>query len=215
MTRSLLLPHTLDLHRRAVLRTVALVDAIGDEQWKQPTPCAEWTLAELVEHMTRENRGFAAAVRGERMSAAGWDTPIGADLRAEHASSADEVIASFAGESALARTVWLPAIRDGITLPAREALGFHLLDAVAHGWDVAAATGRPFDADDDTLAAVRAVAESDVPDGPRRRRPGATFAPAVAVPDDAPGLDRLLAFLGRDPGFRSARSPGSPFRGPR
>ncbi|MFD1369854.1 TIGR03086 family metal-binding protein [Actinoplanes sichuanensis] len=213
MTRSWLQPRHLDLHRSAVERGIELVDAIDDEQWRQPTPCAEWTVASLVEHMTRENRGFAAAARGDRTSAADWHTPLGADLRAEHAASARDVIDAFAGAGALSRTLWLPTIRDGITLPARTALGFHLLDAVVHGWDVAAATGRPFGVDDETLAAVRAVAENDVPDGPRRYRPQATFAPARPAADDAPEMDRLLAFLGRDPEFRASGSPrpsGSP-----
>ncbi|MFC3536867.1 TIGR03086 family metal-binding protein [Couchioplanes caeruleus subsp. azureus] len=204
MTRSWVAPRTLDLHRRAVEQSVEIVGAIREDQWLRPTPCADWTVSQLVAHMIRENRGFAAAARGEQTQPADWDTPIGADPRAEYAASAREVIAAFGADGALNRTVWLPLIRDGIRLPARQALGFHLLDYLVHGWDVAAAIGRPMDVGGDVVAAVQEIADRDVPDGPRRHRPQASFAPARALPDDATPLDRLLAFLGRDPGW-SAR----------
>ncbi|GAA3339093.1 hypothetical protein GCM10020358_21580 [Amorphoplanes nipponensis] len=201
MTRSWLAPRTLLLHPGVVRRSIELVTAIREDQWERPTPCAEWTVADLVTHMIRENRGFAAAARGERTVPADWHAPVGVDLRAEYAASARAVIAAFGADGALSRTLWLPLIRDGICLPARQALGFHLLDYLVHGWDVAAATGQPAAYDDDVVAAVREIAERDVPDGPRRHRPQATFAPARPLPDGAPPLHRLLGFLGRDPGW--------------
>lgn len=199
MTRSWLAPRALHLHPGVVRHSVDTVGAIRDDQWDRPTPCAGWTVAQLVAHMIRENRGFAAAARGEHTGPADWHTPIGADPRAEYAASAREVTAAFTAEGALDRTLWLPMIRDGISLPARQALGFHLLDYVVHGWDVAAAIGQPVSFTDEVLTVVREIAERDVPDGPRRRRPQATFAPARPADDGAPPLDRLLAFLGRDP----------------
>ncbi|MFI7602491.1 TIGR03086 family metal-binding protein [Actinoplanes sp. NPDC049681] len=180
-------------------RSIRIVAAIRDDQWEEPTPCAGWTVAQLIDHMIRENRGFAAAARGERTGPADWQTPVGADRRAEYAASARAAIAAFAADGALSRTVWLPLIRDGIHLPARQALGFHLLDYLVHSWDVATAIGRPVDAGKDEVATVQDIAERDVPDGPRRHRSQATFAPARPVPDNASPLHRLLAFLGRDP----------------
>ena len=69
-------------------------------------------------------------------------------------------------------------------------------EVTVHAWDLAVATGQPYDADP---AAVRAchgfVASFDAPTD------GSLFAPPVDVPDSAPALDRLLAATGRDPGW--------------
>jgi hypothetical protein len=77
-------------------------------------------------------------------------------------------------------------------------IGFHLLDTLIHGWDVAATLGTSTDYDDDLLTAARQQAEL-VPDGAARTAPGAAFAPALpTVPDGWPGT---LALLGRDPNW--------------
>ena len=52
------------------------------------------------------------------------------------------MIAAFAEDGMLERRLWLPEIRDGMRFPAETAIGFHFLDYVVHGWDVARSTGR-------------------------------------------------------------------------
>jgi uncharacterized protein (TIGR03086 family) len=177
--------------------SVVIVAMIHDDQWDAPTPCAEWTLRDLLTHMTTENRGFAAAAAGETTSRTAWaDRPSGPDPRRDYAESADEVVAAFA---AAAPEFWLPNISATRRFPADQAIGFHLLDYVVHSWDVAAALGRTIALEDDLVAAAQQVADRDVPDNERRRRPGAGFAPPVDGADAGHPLRRLLAFLGRDP----------------
>ena len=195
----------LDLHRRTVERSADVVAGIRDDQWDNSTPCAQWTLRDLIVHMIRENRGFAAAAGGERADRSPWTSPVGKDPRTEYAASAESVIAAFATGDVLERDFWLPFINDEITFPGRKAVGFHLLDYLVHGWDAARGSGQQLVTDDDVVAAVYGIAVRDVPDGPRRVRVGATFAPPIggsSAREAAPTMSDVLVFLGRDPGWR-------------
>lgn len=187
----------LELHGRAMRHSVVIVSQIHDDQWGLPTPCAGWTLHDLLSHMTTENHGFAAAARGETTSRDAWTAvPFSDDPRRDYAASADEVLTAFADP---APEFWLPNVSETVRFPARQAIGFHLLDYVVHTWDVAASLGRTIALEDDLVAAAQEVADRDVPDNERRQRPGAGFQPAVKVPGEETPLARLLAFLGRDP----------------
>jgi uncharacterized protein (TIGR03086 family) len=205
--------HHLALHRRTLRHTVRIVERIQDHQWDLPTPCSAWTLQQLLDHMIRENRGFAAAAAGERADVSPWTSPVGPDRRADYAESAERVVTAFAAPDLFDRHFWLPLINGGELVPASRAVSFHLLDYLLHGWDVATAAGlvdlvglvRPAGAPadgflaPDVVAAVHRIAVREVPDGPRRHRVGASFGPPVPVPADASAFDQLLAFLGRRP----------------
>jgi len=190
----------LDLHARVLRQSVDIVDGIGDDQWDRPTPCAQWTVRELVEHMILENRGFAAAAGGETSDRRVWtDRQFVDDRRADYRASADRVVEAFGAPGVLDGEFWLPLINPAVRLPARQAVSFHLLDYVVHGWDVAAAIGRPVRVPADIAEAALDIALREVPDGPRRRRPQASFVPPVEATPGASALDRMLAWLGRSP----------------
>jgi uncharacterized protein (TIGR03086 family) len=190
----------LELHARVLRQSVDIVDDIGDGQWDGPTPCAGWTLRQLVEHMILENRGFAAAAGGETSDRRVWtDRQFLDDLRADYRASAERVVESFGAPGVLEGEFWLPLINPSLRLPARQAISFHLLDYVVHGWDVATAIGRPVQVPTDIVDAALDIATREVPDGPRRHRPNASFVAPVELAPGAPELDRLLAWLGRSP----------------
>jgi uncharacterized protein (TIGR03086 family) len=71
-------------------------------------------------------------------------------------------------------------------------------ELTVHGWDLAQATGLPFEADHDGLLRLFHLASQTLGPGHDEAR-GTAFGPAVAVDDDAPLLDRTLGLLGRDP----------------
>lgn len=190
----------LELHRRAMWRSVAIVGQVDDDQWQLPTPCSQWTLRQLVEHMTSENYGFAAAAEGETADRTPWFyQPRGDDLRLDYARSAERVVDAFGADGVPDREFWLPLLTESRRFPARQAISFHLLDYVVHAWDVAAALGRPAAADDDLVAAALQITDREVPDTPRRQQPGAPFRPPLPIPAQASPHDRLLALLGRSP----------------
>jgi uncharacterized protein (TIGR03086 family) len=190
-----------DLDRRTLAVTAEIVRGVSDDQLELPTPCAQWTLRQLVGHMIGQHYGFAAAAHGETSDLSVWaDRPVGGDFRAAYAAAVSEVTAAFSADDMLSRRLWLPEIRDSGRFPAELAIGFHFLDYVVHGWDVARSVGVPvaFEADLIDEVLVRAA---QVPDGEPRLAPRAAFRPGVALPQSAPPLDRVVAMLGRSPGW--------------
>jgi uncharacterized protein (TIGR03086 family) len=195
-----------DWDRRAVRRSVELVDAVTTHDLTRPTPCGDWTLAELIGHLTAQHHGFAAAARGEGADRAHWSVPpagdrpsepAGPDLVDAYRAAADDVIATFAALSDPDTPMALPEITTRVTFPAVQAIGFHLIDYVVHSWDLARSLDVPVDLEDDLLRAALPIALA-VPDGPERLRPGAAFAPELDAPASST-LDTILLRLGRSP----------------
>ncbi len=188
------------LDARAVRASIQVVSRATAADLGRPTPCAGWTLAGLLAHMTAQHNGFAAAAAGEGADLVRWQTGApAADPVGEYAAAAGRVLAAFAAAGVLAREFALPQISTQLRFPATEAIGFHFVDYVVHGWDVARALGLGYDLEPDVLAAARPIAWA-VPDGERRRRPGAAFAPRVPVTGGG-ALDEIVALLGRRPGW--------------
>jgi uncharacterized protein (TIGR03086 family) len=91
----------------------------------------------------------------------------------------------------------------GMEMPG-EAAGIVALDEVVlHGWDLARATDQPFRADPALLDALSGFLAHMAEPGMEPAREG-LFGPVVAVPADAPALDRALGLAGRDPEWTPA-----------
>ena len=60
------------LNRRTLATTIEIVDAVRADQLDLPTPCAEWTLRQLLGHMIGQHYGFAAAARGKTSDLSVW-----------------------------------------------------------------------------------------------------------------------------------------------
>jgi len=186
-----------ELDRRAVEGTAALARQVAPEQLGAATPCGDWTVLELLEHMAVQHRGFAAAARGNGADPAIWPAvPLGDDPVASYLSACDDVVAAFAEDGVLERAWALPKISTVFTFPGTQAITFHFVDYIVHGWDLAVAIGAPYAPDADLLAVALEVAER-VPAGDARLAPGAAFAPVRDSPGQASDLDRILALLGR------------------
>lgn len=176
--------------------TLRIAERIEIDDWSRPTPCAGWTVADLLAHMTGQQLGFAAAARGGGQDLAAWQ-PVDHD----YAAACEDVIVAFAEPGVGDREFALPEVRSGGAFPAQQAISFHLVDNVVHAWDLATALGLlglPVELDDAVLAAALSVAEK-VPNGAERLRPGRAFAPARSIPAGAGTLDRIVLLLGRRP----------------
>jgi uncharacterized protein (TIGR03086 family) len=198
------------LHRRATTAVEPVLARVRTIDLSVPTPCIGWDLRALLEHMTGQDHGFAAAVRAG--STADVDAtafaprPLGTNPATAAAASATEVGTAFAEAAAEPdRTVWLPEF--GHRFPLEQVAGFHLIDTLVHGWDVAVALGIAVDYDDELVAAGLTQA-GRVPTGAARERPGAPFAPVRASEGTDP-WERTLALLGRDPAWSPARANGT------
>lgn len=186
------------LHRRAAESLAGLVNTLVASDLDRPTPCSEWTVRDLLEHQVVQNRGFAFAASGQRSELALWQPQPLDDPVVRHAESTEALIAAFAEEGVLDREFWLPEIRNGGPFPAPTAIGFHFVDCVVHGWDLAAALGVSPTVGPSLAEAALPLAAS-VPDDPDVRGPGRAFQAAVPTSPDIPALDRVVAMLGRNP----------------
>jgi uncharacterized protein (TIGR03086 family) len=185
----------------AVQATVRLVSLVTPADLAKPTPCAGWNVRDLLAHMTVQHDGFAAAAAGDGADQAHWQPrAAAADPVGEYAAAAGRVLAAFAADGALGREFTLPEISPVLRFPAAQAISFHFVDYVVHGWDVARSLGREFALAPATLDAALAVARA-VPDGEPRRRGLMPFAPGVPVAATAAVLDQIVALLGRRPGW--------------
>ncbi|WP_448490992.1 TIGR03086 family metal-binding protein [Mycolicibacterium boenickei] len=192
------------LHRVAVLRSVEAVDAVRPSDLVRPTPCAGWTLADLLAHMTAQHHGFAAAARGYGADESVWDVDAVADaVRSDpsgtYAAAAHEVLDAFAADGIAEATFALPEFGPNATFPGALAIGFHLVDYAVHGWDVAASLGSAYDLPADVVDAVLPLVMA-IPDGDFRESAGAPFARAVNG-SGATDFEKVLLHLGRTPGW--------------
>ncbi|WP_243858465.1 TIGR03086 family metal-binding protein [Mycobacterium sp. DL440] len=195
------------LHRVAVLRSVEAVDAVHTSDLDRPTPCAEWTLAELLAHMTVQHHGFAAAARGNGADEAVWNVAtvsdaVRADPAGTYAAAAHDVLDAFAADGITEATFALPEFGPDATFPGELAIGFHFVDYAVHGWDVAASMGVPFQLPDDIVTAVLPLVMG-IPDGDFRDSAASPFDRAVNA-SAATDFEKILLHLGRRPDWLQA-----------
>jgi uncharacterized protein (TIGR03086 family) len=175
-------------------RVTGLLVAIPDDRLGAPTPCSEVTVGDLLSHLL----GLSAAFRGgaEKAPDAGppptsGPPPLQPDWRTALPACLDALVAAWRAPAARAGTTSV----GGVEMPAATAAVVALDELVLHGWDLARATGQPYEADSASVdACLRFVAATARPEGV----PG-LFGPPVPVPEDAPALHRLLGLSGRNP----------------
>jgi uncharacterized protein (TIGR03086 family) len=196
-------------HRIAVLSSIDVVNTVTREDLTRPTPCERWTLLDLLAHMTVQHRGFAAAARGLGADLNVWnvDTVIDA-VTADHvrayADAAHDALDAFAADGAPETQFELPEFGEGAVFPGDMAMGFHFVDYVVHGWDVAASLGAPYTLPAEVLTAVLPLALA-VPDGDFRAVEGAPFDRAIE-PAGGDDFERILRHLGRQPDWAARYS---------
>lgn len=163
-----------------------LVTSLDDTHLDAPTPCANFAVRDILEHMIGGATMFAAAFRGEAPAAPTEPT----DLVAAFPAAMAELRAAVRSPGALDRTIAAPFGEVTGDTFAR----FVAMDGLVHGWDLATATGQPYDPPADIVAEVDAFARQAVSDD---LRDGDTFAAVVEPPVDASALVKLVAFTGR------------------
>jgi uncharacterized protein (TIGR03086 family) len=183
-----------DLYDRSVDGFVDRVRRVRPDQWSAPTPCADWDVRTLVNHIVYEDRWSVPLFEGATIAEVGDQFEgdlLGDDPVANAAQAADETKKAAHRDGAMERTVHLSF---GDT-PATEYVHQLLADHVVHAWDLAAAIGADRALDPE---AVRACLEWFA-DREEAYRSSGAIGPRVEVPAGAGDQDRLLAAFGRDP----------------
>jgi uncharacterized protein (TIGR03086 family) len=182
----------------AVGTAVDAMSAVRPDQLTGPTPCTEFDVRALLGHLLSVLRRVAAVGRGEppfsvpQVSTGVPDDGWGAAARA----AADDVLAVWADDALLDRELTLPyGTHRGVV-----ALATYTGELSSHTWDLAAATGQSPDWDDDALTVALAGSRHVLP--AEGRGGPVPFAPAVPVPADAPLIEQLVGWQGRDPAWR-------------
>jgi uncharacterized protein (TIGR03086 family) len=173
----------------ALTVTGHLVDDIDRGQWELPTPCPDWSVRDLMNHLVLGHRRFAAALTGGTAPTPGEDL-LQSDADTAYRASGEAMLAAFRAEGALERMISVPAG----TLPGLVACELRVVEAMVHGWDLARATGRSLEFPAGMVEESIAFSRIQLGRLPADRTP---FGPSQHVADDAPALDRLAALLGR------------------
>jgi uncharacterized protein (TIGR03086 family) len=186
----------IDLHPTAA--TVGgLLRALPDEALQRPTPCPDYSVGDLIDHVNSFCLGFTAAakreVRDQRPPPGAVDR-LPDDWREQIPQRLDELAGAWSDPAAWEGMTGVA----GLELPGEVAGMIALDELVVHGWDLAVATGQPYDVAPEVLVPLHGFVEGFVGDGPPRE---GLFGAQVPVPDDAPVLHRILGLTGRDPAW--------------
>lgn len=182
----------------ATRAVAAVLDGIRDDQLAHPTPCPDFSVADVLDHLSGLALAFTLAARKEPIPGGGAPVVDGSKLspswRTEIPAALDGLAAAWTDPSAYGGLT----MAGPIEMPADIAALVALDEVVVHGWDLARATGQPYSPDDATVLACLGFASSfEVPP----EAGAGPFGPPVPVPSSAPALDRLAGATGRDPSW--------------
>jgi uncharacterized protein (TIGR03086 family) len=164
-----------------------VIAGVRADQYGAATPCEDWTVRDLLDHMIGVVDGLGTAAAGKA------PTPF---------ELADDPAGQFETASAAAVAAWRqPGVLDRVVdagpgpMPGRVLASINLLDTATHTWDLATATGQPPELPEPVAAAALEASRLVITD---EIRPG-RFGPEQGAHDAATTTQRLAAFLGRTP----------------
>jgi uncharacterized protein (TIGR03086 family) len=174
-----------ELHRRAQSVFASVLAQVTDDDLDRATPCGEWNVAALVQHLLDGHRWVVGMGGGEPPTAD--DT----DRQAAFATLSGAAQAMFDAPDGMTRTFDLPfgTVSGSVFASIRSG------DAYAHAWDLATAIGASTDLDPEVGEAVHAATAPFL--SPALRGDGKPFGDEQPCGPDRPMADRLAAFLGR------------------
>lgn len=173
------------LYRRATDRAATVLDGVTADQLTTPTPCAEWTVQDLIDHMVGSTDYLLSAL------AAMTPTPRSGATAADFRAGVSTVLAGLGEPGALDRMCMSPL---GFEWSLSQATAGTFMDTLLHTWDLASATGQDTTLDPELVEACIAMF---LPEMPERGRASGIIGAEVPVPADASPQTRLLGVMGR------------------
>ena len=172
----------LDQYREASHWTAQKVAGASDLD--ATTPCTDWNVRDLLNHMLDTQHYFISAARGQDAAPPGPNPPslLTADPVADFERGRKEFLSTYA--------------QEGVAEKTGPALGIAFSDQLLHGWDLAKATGQDTEMPAGLAEAAYSCIHGQFTDEQRK----GVFGPELPADDDATPQQRLLAYTGRDPG---------------
>jgi uncharacterized protein (TIGR03086 family) len=181
-----------DLYVRALKQFGEKVHAVGEDQWANATPCSEWDVRALVNHLVNENLWVPPLLEGRTIEEVGdrFDgDQLGTDPNGAWEASADGAVAAVADPDAMQRTVHL-SYGDRLAI---DYVNEMFIDLAIHGWDLARGIGADEAIDPEfveVLYARAAPMEDDL-------KSYGVYGGKVTPPEAADPQTKLLAIFGR------------------
>ena len=181
-----------DLYIKAMNATSTYLDGVQPEQWTNPTPCTEWNVKDIANHIIGENLWAAELLNGKTIAEVGnrldgdlaGNDPAGAYRASLHAATeASSAPGAMEATCHLSFGDYSGADYDGQLL----------VDTVVHGWDIAKATGQDTRLDAELVMACLPIAEQLT----SQFRSAGVFGEDLPVSADANPQTKLLAMMGR------------------
>ncbi|CAN5819726.1 TIGR03086 family metal-binding protein [soil metagenome] len=187
---------------RPVARALAdVIASVDDDRLAGPTPCPDYTVGDLLDHVAGLSVAFTAAATKESLPA-GASGPSGDASRLD-----DDWRTTIPTRLHVLAGAWQePDAWTGMTvagpveMPGEIAGLVALNELVIHGWDVARAAGAVYEPDTDAVMACRDFVLQFSGPGSEEQRAGG-FGPVVTPPAGATPLEELIAISGRDPNW--------------
>jgi uncharacterized protein (TIGR03086 family) len=181
-----------DLYKRAMEATRGVIAAVRPDQWTDPTPCTEWNVRQIANHLIGENLWAVELLQGRTIADVGnrldgdlaGDNPAGA--YADSVRSAIPVCAAPGAMEAICHLSF--GDYSGSDYAAQL-----FMDSLIHGWDIAIATGQDTRLDPALVEACLPIAEQLT----TQFRSAGVFGDNLPVDAAADPQTRLLALVGR------------------
>ena len=179
------------LYERAVAGTRKVLANVQPDQWGNATPCSEWNVRQVVNHIVGAANRIATLLQGQAFER--QEDYVGNDPLAAFDEATRAAIDVAKQPGALDQSVTLRT-----ETPAELFVSNQFLDMLVHGWDIAASTGYDRTIDPELAEECWAYTQLMLD----RFRGGTAFAQPHEVKPESSIQDKLLGALGRDPSFK-------------
>ena len=173
---------------KAAETTNEVVQGVDPAQFSGPTPCAEFDVKALAEHITRVTAMSVSAARKAGFTPTEFDA---ATFKGRYAADISNLTSAWSEPGALEGSTPFGSGER----PAEFVAAITLSELVLHGWDLARATGQTMNTDGDVAQATHQMMIQGAEGG----REAGAYGAEVTVADDASPLDKALGLSGRDP----------------
>jgi uncharacterized protein (TIGR03086 family) len=163
--------------------TEDVIAGVRPEQTHLPTPCPDYDVTQLLDHLVGYANDFADKANGSTPKADPATVQAGDDPSGAYRAAAARLVEGYRGGP------------DSNATP----IGVVLMETVTHGWDLATATGQPAPYPESAVQASLSIGQGML--APEYRGEGKPFGDEVTPPELATPLARFIAFMGRDPNW--------------